>query len=66
MAMEVQGKGNSFEVGRGQQLFAAPRNPFSMTYDVTPDGKRFVMSFEPDEENLPLTVMFNWTSKLVK
>ena len=66
MAVEVQGKGNSFEVGRGQPLFVAPRNPFSTTYDVTPDGKRFVMSFVPDEENLPLTVMFNWTSKLVK
>ena len=66
MAVEVRRKGNSFEVVRGQPLFAAPRNPFSITYDVTPDGKRFVMSFVPDEENLPLTVMFNWTSKLVK
>lgn len=66
MAVEVQGKGNSFEVGRGQPLFAVPRNPFSITYDVTPDGKRFVMSFVPDEENLPLTVMFNWTTMLKK
>ena len=66
MAVAVQGKGNRFEVGRSEPLFAVPRNPFSISYDVTPDGKRFVMSFVPDEEDLPLTVMFNWTSKLVK
>jgi hypothetical protein len=66
MAVEVQGKGAGFEMGRRQSLFAAPVNPFSITYDVTPDGKRFVMSMVPEEESLPLTVMFNWTTKLKK
>lgn len=65
-SVAVQGKGNNFEVGRSQLLFAAPTNPFDLTYDVTSDGKRFVMSFVPEEESLPLTVLFNWTSKLVK
>ena len=66
MAVEAKGKGNSFEVGRSQTLFAIPANPFSITYDVAPDGQRFVMSAVPEEENLPLTVMFNWTAKLKK
>ena len=64
MAVEVEGKGTSFEVGRSQSLFAAPVSPFEITYDVTADGKRFVMSVVPEEENVPLTVMFNWTAKL--
>jgi serine/threonine protein kinase len=66
MAAEVAGKGTSFEVGRSQSLFAAPVSPFAISYDVTPDGKRFVMSVAPDEENLPLTLMSNWTTKLKK
>jgi hypothetical protein len=66
MAVEVAGRGTSFEVGRSQSLFAAPVSPFAISYDVTPDGKRFVMSVAPDEENLPLTLMSNWTTKLKK
>jgi serine/threonine protein kinase len=64
MAVEIEGKGTSFEIGHGQSLFAAPVSPFAISYDVTPDGKRFVMSVVPEEENLPLTVMFNWTARL--
>jgi Tol biopolymer transport system component len=63
-AVEVQGKGTSFEVGRGQSIFIAPVSPFALSYDVTPDGKRFAMSIVPEEDNLPLTVMFNWTARL--
>ena len=44
MAAEVAGKGTSFEVGRSQSLFAAPVSPFAISYDVTPDGKRFPLS----------------------
>jgi hypothetical protein len=38
--------------------------PFALTYDVAPDGKRFVMSFALEEEGFPLTLMLNWTSLL--
>jgi hypothetical protein len=64
--VEVAGKGTSFELGSSQPLFAAPVSPFAISYDVTPDGKRFVVSVAPDEENLPLTLMSNWTTKLKK
>jgi Tol biopolymer transport system component len=65
-AVEVEGKGNSFNVGRSQVLFVAPVNPFSRTYDVSPDGQRFVMSASPGEEELPLVLMQNWTARLKK
>ncbi len=64
MAVEVEGKGTGFEVGHSRSLFAAPVSPFSLTYDVAPDGKRFVMGVVPEEENVPLKVLFNWTTKL--
>jgi Tol biopolymer transport system component len=65
-AVEVESKGNSFNVGRSQVLFVAPVNPFSRTYDVSPDGQRFVMSASPGEEELPLVLMQNWTARLKK
>jgi eukaryotic-like serine/threonine-protein kinase len=64
MAVEVEGKGTSFEVGRARSLFVAPVSPFAISYDVTPDGKRFAMSVLPEEENLPLTIISNWTARL--
>jgi hypothetical protein len=44
----------------------APVNPFSSTYDVAPDGQRFVMSASPEEEERPLVLISNWTAKLNK
>jgi Tol biopolymer transport system component len=63
-AVEVDGKGSSFEVGRSQSLFVVPVTPYALSYDVAPDGKRFVMNLVPDEESLPLTLIFNWTARL--
>jgi Tol biopolymer transport system component len=63
-AVEVEGKERGFEVGRSQPLFIAPVSPFSSTYDVAPDGQRFVMSAAPEEEEPPLVLMLNWTAKL--
>ena len=64
MAVEVDGKGSSFEIGRSQPLFVGPIIPIGLTYEVSPDGKRFVMSCVPEEENLPLTLISNWTTLL--
>jgi len=51
-------------VGRSRPLFVAPVSPFALTFDVTPDGQRFVMSAAPEQEELPLVLMLNWTAKL--
>ena len=60
-AVEVAGKGASFEAGHSQPLFVAPVSPLSSTYDVMPNGQRFVMSTSPEEDVRPLVLMLNWT-----
>jgi serine/threonine protein kinase/Tol biopolymer transport system component len=64
MAVEVEGKGASFNVGHSQRLFVAPVAPFSAPYDVALDGQRFVMSAAPEEDEPPLVLMLNWTARL--
>jgi len=63
-AVEVEEIGAGFNVGRSQRLFVAPVNPFASTYDVAPDGQRFVMSASPEEEEPPLVLMQNWPARL--
>ena len=65
-AVEVDGSSGSFNVGRSQRLFVAPVNPFASTFDVAPDGQRFVMSASPVEEEPPLVLMVNWLAELKK
>lgn len=63
MAAEVQEKGATFQAGRAQPLFIVPTSPYNLTYAASRDGKRFVMAVVPDEENLPLVIVFNWTAR---
>ena len=63
-AVEVEGRETGFEIGRSQPLFVSPVIAPAISYDVTPDGKRFVFAVAPEEENLPLNVVFNWTARL--
>jgi Tol biopolymer transport system component len=52
--------------------FAAPRALFQTRvlggigsrYDVTPDGKRFLVLVEKQEENTPVTLVVNWSGLL--
>jgi hypothetical protein len=66
MAAEIEAKGNSFEVRKPQPLFRAAAPPtFLSPYDVTPDGKRFVIN-TMSNTNQPLTLVVNWTERLKK
>ena len=65
LAAEVDGKGNSFEARKEQALFRLPEG-FGW-YDVTQDGKRFVMTTKKvSNPNPPLTLVVNWTARLAK
>ena len=65
MAAEVEAWGNSFQARKAQPLFrAALQFPYSSPYDVTPDGKRFVM-YTVSNPNTPLTLVVNWPARLV-
>jgi eukaryotic-like serine/threonine-protein kinase len=41
---------------------AAPEN--RQLYDVSPDGKRFLLSLPPEQAGPPITVILNWTAGL--
>ena len=66
MAAEVEEKGNSMVVRAAQALFRCipvPSIPSSSPYDVSPDGKKFVINSFSDD-NTPLILVVNWTANL--
>ena len=65
MAAEVEEQGNGIEVRRAQALFRAGIAVPYFPYDVTPDGKKFVIN-TLSEQNTPLTLVVNWTTNLKK
>jgi len=65
MAVDVKTIGAVFEQGIPQRLFAAPSDG---GWDVTTDGKRFLLAVPPSQQNAqaPLTVVLNWQAQLKK
>ena len=66
MAAEVEEKGNGMVVRAAQALFRCipvRSQPSSSPYDVSPDGKKFVINSFSDE-NTPLVLLVNWTANL--
>jgi len=64
MAVEVDEKDNSLEVRKALPLFKAAVSGFLAPYDVAPDGKRFIINTESQNDNAPLTLVVNWTDLL--
>jgi Tol biopolymer transport system component len=62
MAVEVDGRDNSFAPRKEQALFKLPGG-FGF-YDAAPDGKRFVTAILKVNPNTPLTLVVNWTALL--
>jgi hypothetical protein len=54
MAVRVEERGNNIEVRTPQPLFRAAVAVSASPYDVTPDGKRFVINTRSNK-NTPLT-----------
>ena len=64
MRAAFEGRGSSIEVGTAQPLFRVGTTPEPTSpYDVTPDGKRFVVNTSSNK-SMPLTLVVNWTSRL--
>ena len=58
--------GPPFEVGTATPLFASTAQG-DAAYDVTLDGKRFLMTTPSDEQRpVPVTLVLNWTAALKK
>jgi len=68
MAAEVEEQGNIMVVRTSQALFRCTPVPYissSAPYDVSPDGKKFVINSRSDD-NTPLILVVNWTANLKK
>jgi eukaryotic-like serine/threonine-protein kinase len=70
-AVDIHKKDDSLEIGRPVPLF--PVHPSLRTYrqgmidyDVSLDGKRFLLNATADENTRPLTLLVNWTAELKK
>jgi eukaryotic-like serine/threonine-protein kinase len=70
MTAEIHEKGDSVELGHAVKLFSFRPSLRvyrlgMIGYDVSPDGKRFLLVVAADENNRPLTLLQNWSSLLV-
>ncbi len=68
MAVEVKPSGAALEVGSPKELFTVnvPGSFRAYDYDVTADGKRFLVNSRIEGEVPPITVVLNWPRKLKK
>jgi hypothetical protein len=68
MAAEMRARRSSFEIGIVQPLFETrPYRAFiNGSYDVTADGRRFVIAYEAGQPTAAITLVVNWTADLKK
>jgi len=65
VAVTVDGRGPSFKVtGTARALFPFRKVNVRWPYDVTRDGRRFLMITADDQAPTPMSVVINWTSDL--
>jgi serine/threonine protein kinase len=69
MTVDIHEKGDSVEAGHPVRLFSFRPSVRiyrvgMINFDVSPDGKRFLLVIAADENNRPLTVLQNWTNLL--
>ena len=68
IAVSIQEKGAALEVGQSRPLFQArPVSAFGNLFDVSADGKRFLIPTSTEPGNAePITLVVNWTAELKK
>ena len=65
MAVEVNAKEFTLEIGNTQLLFEVhPATSPGTHYDVTGDGKRFLVDSSGEGSSAPITLVVNWTADL--
>ncbi len=64
MAAEVEAKEGSFQVGAVKPLFTAFPQTFGAPFDVSADGKRFVIVSVGQEQSTPITLVVNWPARV--
>jgi serine/threonine protein kinase/Tol biopolymer transport system component len=65
MAAEVKTNGSGLDIGNAQLLFDAHSGFGGFAhYDVTPDGKRFIVATLGEAGSAPMNLVVNWTADL--
>jgi Tol biopolymer transport system component len=67
VAAKVNPQADGFEVGSSESLFEL-RNvlPLGAPFDVSHDGRRFLVLTQPEVSASPMTLVLNWTAELGK
>ena len=66
MACPIKEKGKVLEIGTPQPLFRANPTALGVFFDVSADGKRFLVNVTSDEAPTPLHLVADWTAELKK
>lgn len=66
MVAHVSTQGEDFQVGKVEQLFKVNASQVFPAFEVSRDGKRFLMPSPPEENTAPITLVVNWTAGLKK
>jgi Tol biopolymer transport system component len=65
MAARMTKRGSTLKIGAARALFRASPDPtVGIPYDVSPDGKKFLINTVPPERAAPITLVENWLSDL--
>ena len=66
MAVAVQGRRDGIEFGAARPLFTANFPPVGVPYDVSRDGKKFIIYAGQEATSTPLSLVLHWDTKLKK
>jgi hypothetical protein len=67
MVVEVKTNGSGLEIGNAQLLFDAHSGFGGFPhYDVTPDGRRFIVATLSEGGSAPMNLVVNWTADVKK
>jgi Tol biopolymer transport system component len=64
MAVPVSKRSGTFAFESARPLFRANPGFYNVSYDVSPDGSKFIVNTAPEERTAPITVVENWLSDL--
>jgi len=66
MAVSVSTRSGKFAFESPHSLFHASPGFYNVSYDVSPDGAKFIINSAPEERTAPITVVQNWLADLEK
>lgn len=65
-AVPVTENGDALQAGTPEKLFQYNAAAVGRSFDVTADGKRFLLNNAPEQEQTPLVLVTNWLADLKK